>query len=298
MWQRFTERGRRVIFHAQEVAQLFGEGYVSTEHILLGLIREPTSVACTVIERLGVSLTEIKVETEKQLPQGKGRPSQEMTLTPRAKRTIDLAYDEARNLNNNYIGSEHLLLGLVREGDGLAARVLTKLGCELEAARKVVLNLQDSEELKGRREEGDHWEETPRRQHSAFAFGFNPAPYFHVRQGRYVAEHLFLMLVADVRSDSGQVATAALPNVPALQWEVERYMLSLGPEGAGDEGSSVLQRILDNAASEAKALGHSKVLLRHMLIALAFEKESFVHQPLRERLDQLRQAASELTEEE
>lgn len=145
MWQRFTERARKVVFYAQEEAQKFGEGYVSTEHLLLGLVRESDSVAARVLEKLGVSLSRIRNEVEKQLPRGDARPSQDMTLTPRAKRVIDLAYDEARNLTNNYIGTEHLLLGLIREGDGLAGRVLAKLGVELERARREVLALQDNE---------------------------------------------------------------------------------------------------------------------------------------------------------
>jgi len=145
MWQRFTERARKVVFYAQEEAQKFGEGYVSTEHLLLGLVRESDSVAARVLEKLGVSLNRIRAEVEKQLPRGDARPSQDMTLTPRAKRVIDLAYDEARNLNNNYIGTEHLLLGLIREGDGLAGRVLAKLGVELERARREVMSLQDNE---------------------------------------------------------------------------------------------------------------------------------------------------------
>ncbi|MBX3096359.1 MAG: ATP-dependent Clp protease ATP-binding subunit [Fimbriimonadaceae bacterium] len=145
MWQRFTERARKVVFYAQEEAQKFGEGYVSTEHLLLGLVRETDSVAARVLERLGVGLMRIRGEVEKQLPRGEVRPSQDMTLTPRAKRVIDLAYDEARNLNNNYIGTEHLLLGLIREGDGLAGRVLAKLGIELDRARREVMALQDTE---------------------------------------------------------------------------------------------------------------------------------------------------------
>ncbi len=143
MWQRFTERARKVVFFAQEEATKFGEGYVSTEHLLLGLVRETDSVAARVLDRLGVALSRIRAEVEKQLPRGDARQSQDMTLTPRAKRVIDLAYDEARNLNNNYIGTEHLLLGLIREGDGLAGRVLAKMGIELEKARREVLALQE-----------------------------------------------------------------------------------------------------------------------------------------------------------
>ncbi len=143
MWQRFTERARKVVFFAQEEAQKYGEGYVSTEHLLLGLVRESDSVAARVLESAGISLSRVKAEIEKQLPRGEARQAHDMTLTPRAKRVIDLAYDEARNLNNNYIGSEHLLLGLIREADGLAGRVLSKLGIELDQIRREVMSLQD-----------------------------------------------------------------------------------------------------------------------------------------------------------
>ncbi len=157
MWQRFTERARKVIFYAQEEAQRLGESQVSTEHLLLGLIRETDSVAARILDRLGVSPQRIRAEIERYAPRGDARLGQEMQLTARAKRVIDLAYDEARQLNNNYIGTEHLLLGLIREGDGLAARVLHKLGVDLERARREVLQLQDHE---------GHSAPTPRAQRS------------------------------------------------------------------------------------------------------------------------------------
>lgn len=145
MWQRFTERARRVVFFAQEEAGRLGENYVSTEHLLLGLVRESDSVAARILERMGVSLAKIKSEIERQVSRGDGRLGQDMQLTPRAKRVIDLAYDEARQLNNNYIGTEHLLLGLIREGEGLAGRVLSKLGVDIERTRREVMSLQDGE---------------------------------------------------------------------------------------------------------------------------------------------------------
>ncbi len=145
MWQRFTERARRVVFFAQEEAGRLGENYVSTEHLLLGLVRENDSVAARILDRMGVSLGRIRSEIERQVTRGEGRLGQDMQLTPRAKRVIDLAYDEARQLSNNYIGTEHLLLGLIREGEGLAGRVLAKLSVELEKTRKEVLALQDND---------------------------------------------------------------------------------------------------------------------------------------------------------
>jgi ATP-dependent Clp protease ATP-binding subunit ClpC len=145
MWQRFTERARRVVFFAQEEAGRLGENYVSTEHLLLGLVRENDSVAARILDRMGVSLGRIRSEIERQVTRGDGRLGQDMQLTPRAKRVIDLAYDEARQLSNNYIGTEHLLLGLIREGEGLAGRVLAKLGVDLERTRREVMALQDNE---------------------------------------------------------------------------------------------------------------------------------------------------------
>lgn len=145
MWQRFTDRARKVIFYAQEEAQQLGENLVSTEHLLLGLIRETDSVAARVLEQMGISLFRIRQEVDQVVPRGEVRWGQEMLLSPRGKRVIDLAYDEARRLNNNYIGTEHLLLGLIREGEGLAARILVRLGVSLERTREVVRHLQDPE---------------------------------------------------------------------------------------------------------------------------------------------------------
>src|SRR5256885_9859372 len=145
MWQRFTERARRVVFFAQEEAARLGENYVGTEHVLLGLVRENDSVAARILDRLGVPLGRIRSDIEKQVTRGHSNLGQDMQLTPRAKRVIDLSYEEARQLNNNYIGTEHLLLGLIRDGDGLAGRVLVKLGADLGRARREVYAMQVSE---------------------------------------------------------------------------------------------------------------------------------------------------------
>jgi len=152
MWQRFTERARKVVFYAQEEAGRLGENYVSTEHLLLGLVREDDSVAARVLDRLGVSLGRVRSEIERQVAHGEGRLGQDMQLTPRAKRVIDLAYDEARQLNNNYIGTEHLLLGLIREAEGLAGKVLAMLGADIDRARREVIQLQEGKEKAGNQE--------------------------------------------------------------------------------------------------------------------------------------------------
>ena len=149
MWQRFTERARKVVFFAQEEAGRLGENYVSTEHLLLGLVRENDNVAARILDRLGVSLDRIRSEIERQVARGEGRLGQDMQLTPRAKRVIDLAYDEAKQLGNNYIGTEHILLGLICEGDGLAGRILAMLGVDLERTRQEVRLLQEGKEKPG-----------------------------------------------------------------------------------------------------------------------------------------------------
>ena len=146
MWQRFTERARKVVFYAQEEAGKLGENYVSTEHLLLGLVREEDNVAARILDRMDVSLGRIRSEIERMVARGDGRLGQDMQLTPRAKRVIDLAYLEARELNNNYIGTEHLLLGLIREGEGLAGVTLAKLGADLERTRREVVKLQEGQQ--------------------------------------------------------------------------------------------------------------------------------------------------------
>ena len=143
MWQRFTERARKIVFYAQEEAGRLGENYVSTEHLLLGLVRENDSVAARVLDRMGISLARVRAEIERQVARGEGHLGQDMQLTPRAKRVIDLAYDEARQLQNNYIGTEHILLGLIVEGDGLAGKTLAKLGADIERTRAEVRFLQE-----------------------------------------------------------------------------------------------------------------------------------------------------------
>ena len=146
MWQRFTERARRVIFYAQEEAGQLGENYVSTEHILLGLVREDDTIAAKVLIKMGFALGKIRKEVMKNVTKGDGALGQDMQLTPRAKRVIDLSYDEARSLQNNYIGTEHILLGIICEGAGLAATVLQKLGVDLDTTRRYVLELQTGKE--------------------------------------------------------------------------------------------------------------------------------------------------------
>jgi uncharacterized damage-inducible protein DinB len=143
---RFTERARKVLQLAQEEAQRFNHPYVGTEHILLGLVREDSGVAAHVLNNLGIELHKVRAAVEFIIGRGDRMVMGDMGLTPRAKRVIELAVDEARRLDHHYLGTEHLLLGLVREGEGIAAGVLASLGVSLEKVRSEVLQvLRESE---------------------------------------------------------------------------------------------------------------------------------------------------------
>jgi ATP-dependent Clp protease ATP-binding subunit ClpC len=141
MWEPFTERARKSIVLAQEEAQRLGNNYIGTEHLLLGIISEGESVAAKVLENLGIGLQKVRSEVEAIVGKGGKPTNQEMVFTPRAKRVIELAFEEARNLGHNYIGTEHLLLGLVKEGEGVAARVLSNLGVDPTKIRAEITKL-------------------------------------------------------------------------------------------------------------------------------------------------------------
>src|SRR6266404_715257 len=132
---KFTERARKVLSLAQEEAQRFQHDYIGTEHLLLGLVREGEGVAAKVLSNLGVELKEVRNAVEAMIGRGDPIVLGELGLTPRAKKVIELAVDEARRLNHHYIGTEHLLLGLVHEGEGIASQALQSLGVNLERVR-------------------------------------------------------------------------------------------------------------------------------------------------------------------
>ncbi len=142
MWHQFTERARHVIFFAQEEARRMGESYMGTEHLLLGLVRENDNAAMQVLDRVGVSVAQVRAETRRQVARGDCQLTPGIQLAPRTKYVIDLALREARELKNSYVGTEHLLLGLLREGEGLAGRVLHSLGADLEQTRREVTAFQ------------------------------------------------------------------------------------------------------------------------------------------------------------
>src|SRR3982751_6384610 len=141
MFERFTDRARRVVVLAQEEAKMLNHNYIGTEHILLGLIHEGEGVAAKALESLGISLDAVREQVQDIIGQGQQQPTGHIPFTPRAKKVLELSLREALQLGHNYIGTEHILLGLIREGEGVAAQVLVKLGADLNRVRNQVLQL-------------------------------------------------------------------------------------------------------------------------------------------------------------
>jgi hypothetical protein len=141
MFERFTDRARRVVVLAQEEARLLDHNYIGTEHILLGLIHEGEGVAYLALTELGISLDAVRAQVEAEIGQGSEAPGGHIPFTPRAKKVLELSLREALQFGHNYIGTEHILLGLIREGEGVAAQVLVGLGAGLDRVRQQVVQL-------------------------------------------------------------------------------------------------------------------------------------------------------------
>jgi ATP-dependent Clp protease ATP-binding subunit ClpC len=148
MFERFTDRARRVVVLAQEEARRLDHSYIGTEHLLLGLLREGDGVAARALSAMRISLDEVRREIEEIIGRGSQAPSGHIPFTPRAKKVLELSLREAQQLGHTYIGTEHLLLGLIREGEGVAAQVLVTLGADLDRVRQQVVQL-----LRGQRAE-------------------------------------------------------------------------------------------------------------------------------------------------
>ena len=141
MFERFTDRARNVVVLAQQEARLLKHNYIGTEHILLGLARETDGLAAKALDALGIGLEAVREQVVEITGQGQKSPSGHIPFTPRAKKVLELSLREALQFGHNYIGTEHILLGLIREGDGVAAQVLIRLGGDLSAVRQQVIRL-------------------------------------------------------------------------------------------------------------------------------------------------------------
>jgi ATP-dependent Clp protease ATP-binding subunit ClpC len=141
MFERFTDRARRVVVLAQEEARMLHHNYIGTEHLLLGLVHEGEGVAALALTGMGIQLEAVRGEVERIIGQGQATSAGHIPFTPRAKKVLELSLREALQLGHNYIGTEHILLGLVREGEGVAAQVLQMLGADLNRVRQAVIRL-------------------------------------------------------------------------------------------------------------------------------------------------------------
>jgi ATP-dependent Clp protease ATP-binding subunit ClpC len=154
MFERFTDRARRVVVLAQEEARVLNHDYIGTEHILLGLLHEGEGVAAKALEALGISLEAVRQRVEEIIGKGKDAPSGHIPFTPRAKKVLELSLRESQQLGHNYIGTEHILLGLIREGQGVAAQVLTSLGADMDRSRQQVIQLLHGYQGEGQGRQG------------------------------------------------------------------------------------------------------------------------------------------------
>jgi ATP-dependent Clp protease ATP-binding subunit ClpC len=141
VFERFTDRARRVVVLAQEESRMLNHNYIGTEHILLGLVHEGGGVAALALEQLDISIDAVRQQVREIIGQGQAAPTGHIPFTPRAKKVLELSLREALQLGHNYIGTEHILLGLIREGEGVAAQVLQKLGADLNRVRQTVIQL-------------------------------------------------------------------------------------------------------------------------------------------------------------
>jgi ATP-dependent Clp protease ATP-binding subunit ClpC len=141
MFERFTDRARRVVVHAQEEARALDHNYIGTEHILLGLVHEGEGVAAKALESLGIGLETVRRRTEEAIGHGQHASSGHIPFTPQAKKVLELSLRESVQFGHHYIGTEHILLGLIRQGDGVAVQVLTGLGADLDHVRQQVVQL-------------------------------------------------------------------------------------------------------------------------------------------------------------
>ena len=230
MFERFTDRARRVVVLAQEEARLLGHNYIGTEHILLGLLHEEDGVAARVLDQLGVSLDAVRARVQSIIGEGGAVPSGHIPFTPRAKKVLELSLREALQLGHNYIGTEHILLGLIREGEGVGALVLTNLGADLAVVRETVVQ-QLSGPVAGVRRV--RVEPTgmmrPRETPAAAKAGVEARRL--ARGGAVGSQHYLLGLVQEQDS----LAAKALADLGVTRAAIEAKLAELEPTGTSDE---------------------------------------------------------------
>jgi ATP-dependent Clp protease ATP-binding subunit ClpC len=243
MFERFTDRARRVVVLAQEEARMLNHNYIGTEHLLLGLLHEDQGMAAQVLGEMGVSLSSVREQVLEIIGSGDSAPSGHIPFTPRAKKVLELSLREALQLGTDYIGTEHLLLGLLREGDGVAPQILVKLGKNLNVVREAVITVYEQQPPEdGERQQGLILGERPKAEPATPLAARLPMPGFlqSRRSGRTAAA----AVVRDYGSGLGHTLVHAGDPVLPRQAELERLIATLarrernnalivGPSGSG-----------------------------------------------------------------
>jgi len=273
-FDKFTERARRVLSLAQEEAQRFQHNYIGTEHLLLGLVREGDGVAAKVLSNLGIELYRVRNAVEFIIGRGDRIVLGEIGLTPRAKKVIELAVDEARRLNHHYIGTEHLLLGLVREGSGIAAGVLESLGVNLEKVRTQTIQVLSQSGAAQTMEAAAT--STPSQTEAVKKVLSLAQEESHFYQHDYVGtEHLLLGLVREGDGVAAKVLSKLGAELEKVRSAVEFIVKRGEHTGAGER---VLTRrameVMAQATLEARRLKHDYVGTEHVLLGLVRSDES------------------------
>jgi ATP-dependent Clp protease ATP-binding subunit ClpA len=287
---KFTERARKVLSLAQKESQRFRHNYIGTEHLLLALIREDSGIAARVLHTLGVELKSVRKDMEDALKQGNHIVLDEIGLTAEAKKTIELAVDEARRLNHPYIGTEHLLLGLIREGTGVVSTILEKKGVTLEKARTLTLQFlnqpetpsetlelateappsSDSPGMMKKSWEDAHLEELNEQAHKVLALADEEARRF---QHNYIGtEHLLLGLTRDQEGIAAQVLARLGVGLDQVRRSVE-FIIGRGdriiPANIGLTPRS--KQVIELAIDEARRLNQPLASTEHLLLGLVRE---------------------------
>ncbi len=293
-FDKFTERARKVLSLAQEEAQRFQHNYIGTEHLLLGLVSEGEGVAAKVLSNLGVELPKVRRAVEWIIGRGDRIVLGEIGLTPRAKKVIELAVDEARRLNHHYIGTEHLLLGLVREGEGIAAGVLESLGVNLEKVRVQTIQVLGQSGAALTMEAVS----TPAQTEAVKKVLSLAEEEAHIFQHDYIGtEHLLLGLVRE-----GDGIAAKVLSKLGVEPDKLREAVKLIVKQGDDIGYGQLKfterttDVMTQALSEALQLKHDYVGTEHVLLGLTRVDESIAQAILQSmgiKMEQVRAAVIE-----
>jgi len=309
-FEKFTERARKVFSLAQEEAQRLNHNYIGTEHLLLGLIREGDGIAARVLTNLGVQLPEVRQAVSDSIGEGKGEVTGDPGLTPRAKKVIELSMDEARRLNNHYIGTEHLLLGLVREEEGVAAGVLEKMGVSLGIARQQVMQVvsrsQSYQQSPPRKpaepvtgpamSTNEMLDKFTERARTVFELAHEEAARFN---HNYIGtEHLLLGLV---REGDG-IAARVLANLGVQLTKVRSAVEFIIGHGdgliVGQPGLTPRsRRVIELSMDEARRLNNHYIGTEHLLLGLVREGEGIaagVLESLGVSLERVRQSVMQV----